>query len=74
MGRKNTDQMTKTGAEELARKIRDYWLRRGVMVNVWIECNVTYSEGSTRHAYVVRSDLKVNHVRHTPTPRIPEES
>lgn len=48
------DFMSKVGAEALVRRIREYWLDRGVRVNVWAERQEGFGEGEI---YVVRSNL-----------------
>jgi hypothetical protein len=48
------DYLTKVGAEALTRRIREFWLERGVRVRVWYEKQEGFGEGEI---YVVRSNL-----------------
>lgn len=49
------DHMSKPGAEQLARQIKQYWFDRGVKVNAWAERSHGEGEGEI---WVVRSDQK----------------
>lgn len=53
------DSFAREGAEELARRIRDYWQRRGRSVEVRVEANRSGFAPAMRATdwYVVRSDM-----------------
>jgi hypothetical protein len=51
------ENLTKEGAERLAREIREYWYRRGIAPDVWVE----KAEGA--ELWGVRSNLDVQAVK-----------
>ncbi len=54
----NADGFTRAGAEKLARRIREYWQRRGRIVRVWIEPGEVYSNVLRSGTWwTVRSDM-----------------
>lgn len=63
------DALSEKGAHSLARKIREYWFRRGVPVNVWVEAgSYSRSGGESGGAkgpafWVVRSNIDVAAIR-----------
>lgn len=66
---KDDDALSEKGAHSLAKKIREYWWRRGVTVTVRVEPG-RYTRGSEEikqaHGpsfWVVRSDLNLNVIR-----------
>lgn len=66
---KDEDALSEKGAHSLAKKIREYWWRRGVPIEVWVEPG-RYARGSeeikTGHGpafWVVRSNIDVSAVR-----------
>lgn len=66
---KDEDPLSEKGAHSLARKIREYWFRRGVPVDVWVEAG-SYARGSVGQSkisgpsfWVVRSNIDVAAIR-----------
>lgn len=52
------DGFTRTGAEKLAQRIRDYWAKRGRVANIWVEPADEYTNSLRTAAwFVVRSDM-----------------
>lgn len=48
------DTLSRGGAELLARRIEDYWAKRGFKVNTTIKCVSVTDKGTV---WIVRSDL-----------------
>ena len=54
------DYLTEKGAHSLSVKIRDYWLRRGVKINVWVEAGSYSGNGQKGPSFwVVRSNINM---------------
>lgn len=61
MGWKTTeeDSLSERGAHSLARKIREFWLKRGVPVEVWAEAGRYEASKSGPSFWVVRSNINI---------------
>lgn len=53
------DYLTVTGAEVLAMRIREFWVKHGVQVKTWVERVGTSRADNHAPMYVVKSDLKI---------------
>lgn len=58
------DFLSEAGAHSLARKIREYWFRRGTAVEVWVEPGSYERSGAKGPSFwVVRSNIDVRAIR-----------
>ena len=55
------DSLSEKGAHALAKKIREYWFKRGIAADVWAERGSYEREGQNGPRFwVVRSNLNIN--------------